>query len=362
MPLLPASPTRPSPHRRLSRVLAAVAGVCILAGMFLPSPYVIESPGPVFDALGTVRSGTTTKHVIEIRGARTYSTSGSLDVLTVSVLGSPDQQPNWLEVIGAWMRSDTAVTPQEAVYEPGTTTRQAEAENRLMMRQSQQAASAAALRELGYTVPATASVAGFAEGRRAATGLRTGDQIRTVDGVALRSTEQLRRAASRHGSAGTAATLVIRRDGTDRELRIRPAKISGQWVLGVELEWSYQLPVSVTVHLQGVGGPSAGLIFALSMIDRLTPGSLTGGQQVAGTGTMSASGTVGAIGGIRQKMIAASRNGARWFLAPRSNCSEVTGHIPKGMHVVAVRSLAQARKAVQTIASTKSAAGLPTCS
>jgi PDZ domain-containing protein len=104
------------------------------------------------------------------------------------------------------------------------------------------------------------------------------------------------------------------------------------------------------------------MMFALGIIDELTPGSLTGGAHVAGTGTICADGVVGPIGGIVQKMAGARRAGATVFLAPASNCDEVVGHIPAGLHVFSVKRLSDALTALQRVAAHRATAGLPTCS
>ncbi|KFI50863.1 PDZ/DHR/GLGF domain containing protein [Bifidobacterium biavatii DSM 23969] len=107
--------------------------------------------------------------------------------------------------------------------------------------------------------------------------------------------------------------------------------------------------VKVTMHVDDIGGPSAGMMYALGLIDKLTPDNETGGKTIAGTGTMSKNGKVGAIGGIRLKMLGAKRDGATWFLAPESNCSEVVGHVPSGLRDVKVATLDEAYRALVAI-------------
>jgi PDZ domain-containing protein len=114
--------------------------------------------------------------------------------------------------------------------------------------------------------------------------------------------------------------------------------------------------------LNNVGGPSAGMMFALGIIDTLTPGELNGGQDVAGTGTITADGTVGPIGGIRQKMWGALDAGADWFLAPESNCDEVVGHIPGRLKVFAVKTLDDSLDVLEAIRDDGDLSALPTCS
>ena len=137
-------------------------------------------------------------------------------------------------------------------------------------------------------------------------------------------------------AAADAALALLRRRGTDVE------------------------DVTVSMHIDDIGGPSAGLMYALGVIDRLTPQRETGGRTVAGTGTISRKGKVGAIGGIRLKMLAARRDGASWFLAPKANCDEVSGHVPEGLRVVRVSTLEEAYRALSAIGGGKGGS-LPSC-
>jgi PDZ domain-containing protein len=129
----------------------------------------------------------------------------------------------------------------------------------------------------------------------------------------------------------------------------------------VLLSSDFTFPFDVSISLDNVGGPSAGMMFALGIVDNLTPGDLTGGKHIAGTGTITADGNVGAIGGIAQKMIGARQHGATMFLAPAANCSDVVGHVPDGLQVVKVETLADATAAVERLGSGQDTAGLPTC-
>lgn len=120
--------------------------------------------------------------------------------------------------------------------------------------------------------------------------------------------------------------------------------------------------VKVHLHIEDIGGPSAGMMYALGILDKLTPENETGGKVVAGTGTIEKSQKIGAIGGIRLKMIAAQRDGATWFLAPQDNCDEVVGYVPQGLRVVRVSTLDEAYTALKTIGSGHNVRSLPTCS
>lgn len=131
-------------------------------------------------------------------------------------------------------------------------------------------------------------------------------------------------------------------------------------MIGVFLSIDYELPVKVTINAGGVGGPSAGLMFGLAIHDVLTPGAATGGQVIAGTGTLDPDGVVGPIGGIRQKMVGARDDGAQWFLAPADNCAEVAGSVPDGLRVVKVGTYAEGVSALKAIG-TGTGDSLATC-
>ena len=119
--------------------------------------------------------------------------------------------------------------------------------------------------------------------------------------------------------------------------------------------------VKIKLHIDDIGGPSAGMMYALGILSKITNSDLAGGRTIAGTGTIDNSGKVGPIGGIRLKMISAKRDGASWFLAPDSNCNEVVGNIPQGLKVVSVKTLDDAYKALEKIKSGKNLESLKTC-
>ena len=112
---------------------------------------------------------------------------------------------------------------------------------------------------------------------------------------------------------------------------------------------SFDMPVDVTISIDDIGGPSAGTMFALGIIDKMTPEDEANGKDIAGTGTIDVTGEVGPIGGIRQKLAGATRDGATWFLAPAANCDEVVGHVPDGLRVVRIATLHEAREAMTAI-------------
>ncbi|WP_285113360.1 PDZ domain-containing protein [Leifsonia sp. fls2-241-R2A-40a] len=367
-PTLQQDRVKVAPPRRviIGWVAIAVAIVLALVLALVPAPFVIEQPGPVFNTLGTdQRVGAPpsddAKPLITISGEKTYPTSGSLDLLTVSVVGNPEQRPSWLEIAGAWFQPSKAVLPLETVFPPGTTTEQSNAENAALMVDSQQDAIAAALSELGYTFPENVAVKQLIKGTPAAEVLKVGDEITSVNGEKISSVDALREAVKKNGT-DKAAELGIVRDGAASTVSITPIESQGQVVLGIGAGMDYTFPFDVKIQLNNVGGPSAGQMFALGIMDKLTPDSLTGGKRIAGTGTIDNAGEIGPIGGIRQKMYAARDTGeASYFLAPASNCDEVTGHIPSGLKVFAVKTLDDSLKVLKAVRDGASTSGLPTC-
>ncbi|GAB7190368.1 PDZ domain-containing protein [Kineococcus sp. NUM-3379] len=329
--------------------LAALVAVTSL----LPVPYASLSPGSAFDTLGE-RDG---KPLLRVTGMPTYPTSGSLDMTTVSVAGGPGTDLTVPELLVAWADPDTSVFRREDLYPPQQTEAEAEAEGEAEMTSSQEAAKVAALRELGVEVAQAPTVAD--PGPAAGSGLRAGDRVTAVGGVPVREAEELR-AQVRRAGADAELRLTVERDGRAEEVALRTrAGEDGTPRLGITLS-PYDLPVDVDFSLADVIGPSAGMVFALAIVDELTPGSLTGGEHVAGTGSITPDGRVGVIGGLRQKLVGAREAGAEWFLAPAEECAEVRGLVPEGLRLVPVRTLHEARLAVEALAAGR-VADLPTC-
>jgi len=334
-----------------------LALAAILAASYLPTPYVIERPGPAFNVLGSNQN----VPVITVTGAETYPTDGALDLLTVTLLGNPQRTPTWFEILGASIDPSQNVLPVADVFPPSQSSKQVDKQNALMFEDSQQQATAVALNALGYRYGKITYVADFGDVSPAKDFLRKGDVIQSIDGVAVKGILGVRKAVQRY--SGTPLVVTFSRGGKILTANITPFKDkeSGAYRLGVFVGTKYAFPIKVQLQLQDVGGPSGGTMFALGIYDKLTPGSLTGGQLIAGTGTIDETGAVGEIGGIRQKLYAAVRNGATWFLAPAKNCNEVVGHVPNGLTVVKIQNFTEALAAVKQIGETKSASGLPTC-
>lgn len=365
----------PEPPRRVRGAVVGtwalvLAAVLMFVLALLPTPYVIQVPGPVYDTLGDVTIRGEEVPLIQIPDERTYATEGSLNLLTVGTIGSRERPVNWFDLVLAWLDPSKAVLPIDYVYPPGYSVEQSNEDNRILMENSQQDAVAAALQSLGYEFGFTVAVHSLIEDSPAEGALQEGDVLVSADGAPVTGLSGLREAIAEHG-AGTPMSFVIERDGTPmtvlvtpevRELENEDGTSSDRAAIGVYLSIMYDFPVDVRIELENVGGPSGGQIFALGIIDKLTPGSLTGGEDVAGTGTIDGTGDVGEIGGIVHKLYGARDAGARWFLAPVENCPEVLGHVPAGLTVIAVDTLEDSLAALEAIRNGADAASLPTCS
>lgn len=345
----PAAPSeRPGLSPRATTIIVA-AFLSVLLGAviaLLPAPYVIYSPGPATNVLGSVGG----RQLISITGHETYPTKGALDMTTVEIFGGPGRRLSLLEVMQGWVSRADAVVPEAQVYPPGQTQQQVEKETAAEMTDSQEQATAAALRELGMTVPEKIRVAEVQDGAPVASVIKVGDVITGINDQAATDSAQLRDEITAL-KPGTPVTVQVTRDGKDLDLSTTTTSSDGRTVLGVGLDPQFRFPVDVSFGTKDVGGPSAGMMFALGIYDMLTPGAITGGAKIAGTGTIDSRGQVGPIGGIQQKLVGARQAGARWFLAPADNCNEVVGHVPDGLRVVRTASLHQSRLAVEAIAS-----------
>ncbi len=320
--------------------------VIIAAGLtFVPLPYVTLAPGPATNVLGTV-DGTP---VLTIDGAPTYPTEGSLDFTTVVFDGGPGRKVTVYEVLGGWLAPDVDVVAEELYFPPDVTAEQVETENTAMMNESQVTAAATALRALGQDVPTTVVVAQVVPGGPSDGRLEPGDEIIAVGGTEVASGDDVR-AVVQPTAPGTTLPIVVLRDGERQTVEVTTEDNEGSSVIGVLLGLGYDLPITVTLNTGRVGGPSAGLMFSLAIYDSLTPGALTGGEAIAGTGEINDDGSVGPISGVAQKMVGAREAGATWFLAPAEECEATVGRVPDGMTVLRVATFDEALAAVEGVA------------
>ncbi len=335
--------------RRGSWAITALLVLSLAGLMTLPSGYVIERPGQVFNVMGEIDE----KPVISATDVKTYKSETRLDITTVSLLGNRDSTPGWLQVLAAWLDPDQVVLPLDEVYPPQLSTEQVRAESTAQMEVSQQDAIAAALQELGYQLDRQLYVASVIADTPASKKLVAGDYLLAVGAVEVATYEELREQIQLNG--GEPVEIKVLRDGKPMSFELIPEQKDDSWVIGAMVGYVYDFPVDIELQLGDVGGPSGGLIFALGIYDVLTEGSLASNTHIAGTGTISSDGKVGPIGGIELKLIAAKNAGAKLFLAPEGNCSEVVGQIPEGLSVVIVNDLKSALSAIQDFNSGKPA-------
>jgi PDZ domain-containing protein len=353
-----AAASRPGMEQRSAVLLIAGFATVLFATLlaFIPVPYAVFGPGPVINTLGKVQG----HRLISVTGEKSYPTTGTLDMTTVRVFGGPGTHVSLVTALTAWLSGSRAVLPEEAVFPPGQTQQQSQEQDRLLMVSSQESATAAALGALNIPVPTTLTIAGVSPDVPANKVLKPKDVLVKVGGTPITDLTQLR-ALLQKTPAGDEVRLTVRRGNADQDVVTRTTRgEDGQTLLGVFLDPKFTFPFNVKIDIPDVSGPSAGMVFALGIIDTLTPGDLTGGKRIAGTGTIDADGTVGPIGGIQQKLVGARRAGAEYFLAPSVNCDEVRDHVPDGLQVVKVSTLTDARRAMEGIAAGHPQ-GLPGC-
>ncbi len=337
-----------------------VAGVLTLAlggaGALLPVPYVALSPGPTENTLGDVKG----KPVISIKGHQTYPTTGKLSLVTVAYRGGPGARIDLLTALRGWMDPTVAVVPEETIFPKSVSVKEVDQQNIQEMTSSQQDATAAAMNELKIPVKVVVPVGSTQKGKPAEGKLRAGDAITDVDGAPVQSIEEVAAGVRRH-KPGEQVRFGVIRDG--KQLTVDVGTVAGKdgTIVGVMMaNPKFTFPFTVDVNVGDVGGPSAGLMFSLGIYDKLTPGALTGGMSIAGTGTITADGKVGPIGGIQQKMVGARDAGATIFLTPADNCDEAVQAVPKGLRLVKVSTMHEAVQAIDKLrAGSGQVAGCP---
>jgi Lon-like protease len=320
----------------LGAIIVLLLGIGIASA---PVPYVIEGPGPTVDTLGTDNN----KPVIEVSGRQTYASAGQLRLVTVGVQSETDL----LSALRAWFDGDEAVVPRELIFPPGQSEEQVNQRNQEDFKASQSSAETSALRKLGF--PVSVAVTKVVPARPAAAALKAGDVINTVDGQQVTSRQRLVELITAK-PAGTALSFGYTRAGTKNSATIKSvAGDSNTPQIGVEVENQQPHPFEVTFDIEKIGGPSAGLMFALGVIDKLEPVDLTGGKIIAGTGTIDDEGYVGPIGGIAQKLVGAKEAHAKVFLTPADNCAEAVSNAQSGLTLVKVGTLDEALSALQAV-------------
>jgi Lon-like protease len=356
----------PSAHvRERSRVvgwlLLVFTVVTTLVLSLLPAPYVIDQPGPTYDTLGQVETDQGAVTLISAPTSPEYPQSGQLRLTTVTRVGNPESLPSWWSVMGAWVTREKSVMPVDAAFPPGRTVEQNREAAKIDMENSQQEAIAAAFGYLNVPYTSFVRVEAVVEGGPSEGVIRDGDVIVEAAGVPVADVTQLRALIANNG-VQQAITIRVERDGNDVQVPIIPRMSDGPQpapVIGVLVSGRYDFSTPVEIQLDNVGGPSAGLIFALGVVEKLTPEEVVPPAVIAGTGTITAAGDVGGVGGVRHKAFGAAEAGARLFLIPRDNCDQVRGVNIQGMDIVPVLTL---EEAVDALASSRGGTPLPSCS
>jgi PDZ domain-containing protein len=355
-------------HRRYVNLLVAALSVIALScvTLLLPVPYVILSPSPAFNTLGEFNG----REMITFpKNVKTYETTGALDFTTVLV-SQPGAHVSLAEAMAGYFSEGSEVVRRRSIYPEGESAADSTAASRLMFKSAQDAAKVAALRAMDRRVPTVPAVYVVEKGFPAYGKLRVGDLIRAADGrenLTVSQFVQLVRAKE----PGQSVAIQYERNGKTGTVEVatrRDPKPPHNPRIGISPVEMYEpgKAMKIDFHVGSrIGGSSAGMMFALAIYDRLTPGALTGGKHIAGTGTIKVDGTVGPIGGIRQKTIGAASGGATIFLVPAKNCADAMLDADRqgrvhGMQVVRVAKLKEAIVALDALAR-DSAASVPSC-
>lgn len=343
------------------RLIAAVAAVPLVLGLIvaaalMPLPFVVYSPGYTIDVLAT---GENEAEIIQVNGHKTYRDNGELRMTTVLVT-APETDKTLFELMGAWLDPDDAVYPYDAVHGDVKTDEENQIEGQVQMITSQDAAIAVAQEELGLKVTPLPGVS-YVNAESPADGkLMPRDLFLEIGGQRVRTNEEVV-AAIKGSKAGEPLKLVVLRDHKRTDITVTPELGDDGPAVGIILGTGFRFPFDVQVNISpDIGGPSAGLMFSLAIYDTLTPGSLTDGQIIAGTGVIDPDGKVGPIGGIQQKVVAARDSDAELFLVPADNCEDAMTADNGDMQLVRADTMHDARLAIEAWTADHDAE-LPSC-
>lgn len=347
--------------RSVGWLLLVFTAITTLVLSLLPAPYVVNQPGPTYDTLGEVATDSGEVSLIEVPNSPTYSQSGQMRLTTVTRVGNPEALPSWWEVLAAWVDREKSVMPVDAAFPPGFSVEDNREAARIDMENSQQEAIAAALSHLDIPFTSFVRVEAVVEGGPSEGIITQGDIVRQAGGEPVSDVTGLRALIAENGVQDP-IDIVVDRDGVDQVLQIIPRMTEGDQpapAIGVLVSGRYDFPIQVEILLDNVGGPSAGLAFAIGVIEKLTPEEIVPPGVIASTGTISASGEVGGVGGVRHKAFGAENSGASLFLIPEENCDQVAGVTFPNMDIVPVTTL---QEAIEVLASSRSGLSLPSCS
>ncbi len=324
--------------------IKSVAALWVVAALFIPLPYVVFSPGPTTDVLSSYKVKKVSTPYIQISGHETYPSDGELRLTTVSVT-NPEYAARALYILPAWAGKESVVLPRASIYAPAKSSKVVKQEESAAMTSSQQNAMLAALNYLQFPVTTRVMVAGTIAKSPAANIFKKGDVILAVNGVKIIDISTIKSELV-NVKPGERVDVEYLRAGATQKVSVATAASDGRTLLGVSAGVIPQLPFKIDINAGNIGGPSAGLLFTLGVVEKLTPGSLAHKRIISGTGTITPDGKVGAIGGIDEKIRGARRAGATLFLAPIDNCKDITAK-ESGMTIVGVRNVGAAVKYLQ---------------
>ena len=332
------------------RVTAGVAVLALLglvvALNFYKLPVVALSPGPMEDVLARLK----------VQGSKVYDSEGKLYLTSVGI----DDNVRFYEALLDMANHDVELLPRDVVYPDQRDDEEIDRENAELMDRSKETATVVALREVGYDIePSRVEITDVIAGAPAHGRLKPTDRILEADGRKVHSTEQVRAAIQGH-EPGERVSFKIQRLGRTSTVPVRLQQVDGEPRAGIVLRDLFpSLPVKVSIETQNhIGGPSAGLMFTLSIIDKLTEEDLTAGRRIAGTGEIALDGDVMPVGGVAEKLVAVDRMGVDTFLIPEGNCAGVRGRVPRGLRLIKV---ANVKDALRFLRDPEAAAAAPGC-
>ena len=332
-------------NRRILTLIVALVPILVFGVLLavVTVPYVSLGPGPAFDTLGEIDG----KQVVDIKGTQTHPTTGHLDMTTVS----QRDELSLAEALTLWLSGEEQLMPRDLIYPPGSSRDDIDKANNADFKESEHNAEFAALGYLKY--PQAVTVVVVSDPGPSVNKLQPGDSVQAVNGTPVATVDQFT-SYLKHTKPGQSVSVDFHRKNAPPgvaqiTLGKHPDKEYG--FVGVSVTDAPWAPFSVDFNLANVGGPSAGLMFSLAVIDKLTTGNLAGPTFVAGTGTIKPDGEVGRIGGIVHKMSAARDAGATVFLVPAENCYEANSDKVPGLQLVKVENLGGAVDALHAVSS-----------
>jgi Lon-like protease len=330
-------------NRRILTLLVAVVPVIAFSAVLalVTVPFVSLGPGPTFDTLGEFDG----KEVVDIEGTKVHPTSGQLNMTTVSqrdglTLG---------QALGLWMTGREQLVPRDLVYPPDKTREQVDQDNNIDFKRSEDSAAYAALGYLKY--PQALTVDSVNDPGPSAGQLKPGDAVDRLNGTPITGTDQFQSLLKQTKPEQKVVIDYRRKNAPPGTATITLGSHQNRdyGYLGVAVLEAPWAPFTIDFNLANIGGPSAGLMFSLAVVDKLTTGNLAGTKFIAGTGTIGIDGKVGPIGGITHKMLAAHEAGATFFLVPAENCDEARSGNDDGLQLIKVDSLGRAIDALHTV-------------